>query len=60
MKSRSWKTTTAAVAALLAAGATAVAAMFDEDPATVADWGLVMAAVAASIGLFMAKDASAR
>ena len=36
--------------------ATAVAAMLDDDPSTVADWGGVVGLVLAGVGLFAARD----
>lgn len=52
----SWKTTTAGIAAIVAALATAVGALFDADPVTMPDWGAVAAAVMAGIGLIAARD----
>ena len=51
-----WKTTTAAVAAAVAAVATAVSYMMDADPSTSANWTAVASTVAAAAGLFFAKD----
>lgn len=56
MKSASWKTTTAGIAAIVAALATAVAALFDADPTTLPDWGAVAAAILAGVGLIAARD----
>lgn len=56
MKNASWKTTTAGVAAIVVALATAVGALFDADPTTLPDWGAVAAAVMAGIGLIAARD----
>jgi hypothetical protein len=53
---KSWKTTTAGIAAIVAALATAVGALFDADPVTMPDWGAVAAAVMAGIGLIAARD----
>ena len=53
---KSWKTTTAGIAAIVAALATAVGALFDADPMTMPDWGAVGAAVMAGIGLIAARD----
>lgn len=53
-----WKTTTAAILAILAAIAAGVASVLDEDPSTIADWGAMGAAVLAGFGLIFAKDAS--
>lgn len=56
MKSSSWKTTVAGIAAILAAISTAVAAQFDADPNTVPNWGVVVTAVCAGAGLLAARD----
>lgn len=53
---QSWKTTAAGIAAIVAAAATAVVALFDADPATVPDWGAVAAAFMAGLGLVFARD----
>jgi hypothetical protein len=53
---KSWKTTTAGIAAIVAALATALGALFDADPLTMPDWGAVGAAVMAGIGLIAARD----
>jgi hypothetical protein len=53
---KSWKTTTAGIAAIVAALATAVGALFDADPVSMPDWGAVAAAVMAGIGLIAARD----
>ena len=55
MKS-SWRTTCAGIAAIVAAGATACAALFDADPSTVPEWGVVIAAIVAGFGLIAARD----
>ena len=56
MKSKSWKTTVAGIAAIIAAISTAVAAQLDDDPNTVPNWGLVIPAIAAGAGLVAARD----
>ena len=53
---KSWKTSAAGVGAILVAVGSALSSMFDNDPATVADWGAVVAAVIAGIGLLAARD----
>jgi hypothetical protein len=53
---KSWKTTAAGIAAIVAALATAVGALFDADPLTMPDWGAVGAAIMAGIGLIAARD----
>jgi len=50
-------TTVLGVAAILTAVGSLLTAMFDADPATVADWGSAAAAVIAGVGLIFAKDA---
>lgn len=52
----SWKTTAAGIGAILVAVGGAMSAMFDADPATVPDWGAVIAAIIAGIGLITARD----
>lgn len=52
----SWRTTTAGIAAIVAAVATALVALFDADPMTMPDWGAVGAAVIAGVGLLAARD----
>lgn len=52
----SWKTTAAGIAAIVAALATAVGALFDSDPLSMPDWGAVAAAVMAGVGLIAARD----
>lgn len=56
MKTKSWKTTGAGLGAILVAVGSALTATFDADPLTVADWGSVIAAVIAGIGLIAARD----
>lgn len=53
---KSWKTTAAGVGAILVAIGSALTATFDTDPATVADWGAVVAAIIAGVGLIVARD----
>lgn len=52
----SWKTSAAGIGAVLVAAGSALTAMFDNDPATLPDWGAVIAAVIAGIGLLFARD----
>jgi len=52
----SWKTSAAGIGAILVAVGSALSATFDADPATVADWGAVVAAVIAGAGLLFARD----
>lgn len=53
---KSWKTTGAGIGAILVAIGSALSATFDADPLTVADWGAVIAAVIAGVGLIAARD----
>ena len=53
---KSWKTTAAGIAAIVAAVALAISHQFDSDPATVADWSAVITALTAGIGLVLARD----
>ena len=53
---KSWKTTLAGIAAIIAAIALAIAHQFDADANTIAEWGGVAAAVAAGVGLILARD----
>ncbi len=52
----SWRTTSAGIAAILVAVGAALTALTDSDPVTVPDWGAVVAAVIAGIGLIFARD----
>jgi uncharacterized membrane protein len=53
---KSWKTTAAGIAAIVAAVALAISHQFDTDPATVADWSAVITALTAGVGLVLARD----
>lgn len=53
---KSWKTTAAGIAALIAVIATAVTAQFDTDTATVAEWGGVVTAVFVALGFVASRD----
>lgn len=53
---KSWKTTLAGIAAIVAAVGTAVSAQFDNDPATVPDWTMVIGMITAGVGLMLARD----
>lgn len=54
---KSWKTTVCGILAAIAAGITWVAIpLLDEDPMTTPDWAAWIAAVAAAIGLWYARD----
>jgi anti-sigma-K factor RskA len=53
---RSWKTSTAGIAAAIAAIAGALNLVFDGNAATNPDWTAVIAAVVAGVGLAFARD----
>jgi len=53
----SWRTSAAGVGAILVAIGSAVTAITDNDPMTIPDWGAVIAAVIAGVGLIFARDA---
>lgn len=53
---KSWKTTLAGIGAALVAIGAALEAQFDGDPATAADWGIVITAIIAAVGLWLARD----
>lgn len=53
---KSWKTTTAAVAAIVAGIAAAVQAQLDGDASTVPDWSGVVPILIAAVGLLFARD----
>ena len=55
MKS-SWKTTLFGTGGLVLVLVNALAAMFDNDPATSPNWALVIAAASPCIGLLFARD----
>ena len=53
---RSWRTTTAGVASIVAAVSTALVAILDNDPLTVPDWTALGATLALGLGLVAARD----
>jgi hypothetical protein len=53
---KSWKTTVAGVLTALLPVLNAVSAFLDNDPLTIPDWGLAIAAVTAGLGLIFARD----
>jgi len=53
----SWRTSAAGIGAILVAIGSAVTAITDNDPMTIPDWGAVIAAVIAGVGLIFARDA---
>jgi hypothetical protein len=55
---QNWKTTSAGIAAILVAVGSALKALTDNDPTTVADIGACIAAIMAGVGLILAKDAA--
>ena len=56
LNNTSWKTTGAGISAILVAAGSAIAALTDNDPTTVVDWGALSAALIAGIGLIFARD----
>ena len=52
----SWKTSSAGIALIVAAIATAVAHQFDSDPNTIADWTTVIGLVIGGVGALFARD----
>lgn len=53
---KSWKTSLAGVGAILAAVGHALAALFDNDPATVVQLDVTIGAILAGVGLIAARD----
>lgn len=53
---KSWKTTAAGVAAIVAAIAAAARALLDGNPETAINWEATAAAVMAGVGLITARD----
>jgi len=53
---KNWKTTGLGVAAIMTAAGAALTALTDGNDATVPDWGALIAAVIAGVGLIFAKD----
>lgn len=52
----SWKTTTAAIASVLATLLVAVSAALDSNPNTDPNWGVVIPVIMGQIGLLFARD----
>jgi len=52
----SWRTSAAGIAAILTAVGAAMSALSDNDPQTMPDWGAVIAATIAGVGLLFARD----
>jgi hypothetical protein len=55
---KSWKTTLSGIAGAIGLIATALAAQFDNDPNTVAQWSIVVPTLITSLGLLFARDAN--
>ena len=55
---KSWKTTIAGVLTATGAICVALVAMLDDNSATIADWGNVVALISIAYGLIMARDNS--
>ena len=53
---KSWKTTAAGVAAVIAAVAAAARAILDGDPETLVNWEATIGAAMAGVGLITARD----
>lgn len=53
---KSWKTTLAGVGLILTSLGQVMTASFDSDPMTNPQWEVLIAAVIAGVGLFMARD----
>ncbi|HUT92820.1 MAG TPA: hypothetical protein VMY37_25225 [Thermoguttaceae bacterium] len=53
---KSWKTTFCGIGAFLIALITALTAMWDGDAGTEPQWAIVVTALIAAVGLFMARD----
>lgn len=53
---KSWKTTVGGIGAILAAIGGALNLLFDNNPATNPDWGIVATAVMTGFGLIFARD----
>lgn len=53
---KSWRTTLSGIAGILGLVCVALAAQFDADPSTVANWQLVIPSVITAVGLLFARD----
>lgn len=53
---KSWKTTASGIAVIVAALANAAVSMLDNNPSTNPDWNALFVAVAAGVGLVIARD----
>ena len=56
LKNKSWKTSGAGAAVLLAALSTLLTSLTDNNPATNPDWNVFFAQAAAALGLLFARD----
>lgn len=52
----SWKTTAAGILGVVAVAAPQILAYLDSDPATLPQWGVVVAAILTACGLTAARD----
>ena len=55
---KNWKTSAAGLAGLIAVVMVQIQAMYDADPATVANWGAVIAMIPVTGACFFAKDSN--
>lgn len=55
---KSWKTTVTGILTIVIALGSAAMSLLDADPATNPDFGAIIAAITAGIGLITAKDSS--
>jgi hypothetical protein len=53
---KSWRTSVAGLGAIFVSVGAALTAMFDNDPLTNPEWGVVIAAIIAGVGLLSARD----
>ncbi len=53
---KNWKTTTAAILTVVSVVATQLAAQWDNDPTTTANWQLVVPVIITAGGLICSKD----
>lgn len=55
---KSWKTTTASISGIVGLLASAISAQLDNDPATVAQWAIVIPAIIGCASGIFARDAN--
>ncbi len=53
---KSWKTSLSGIAGIVGLIATGLSAQFDNDPATVAQWSIIIPAIIPAIGMLFARD----